>query len=121
MKTVRFLIVMMLLASLFVGIPVKSGWVLLYMFEFDQIPKEVVPDFGPFYLVLWLLLLITHFGIALLIFWINRSYFRTLLIWIPLIFTALYAILQPISVLFLIPFIVTWLLTTLREWERRKN
>lgn len=111
----KILIIIMLILSLFMGIPTNKGWFTLYGTEF----------FGPFYvlkggnfpnnlLVIWILLILFHLSIFSLPFIIKKSYFKYVLYYAPLSFIITYFLFAPLAIFFLIPFIIVWVICIVR-------
>jgi len=67
-------------------------------------------------LILWGMLLISHFGIYCLPFIYKKSYFIGVLIFVPLLFIVLYILLASVFIIFLlIPFIIMWIIALVNQ------
>jgi hypothetical protein len=119
MKIIQFLIVVMLFLSLFIPVPSKSGWDFLFMFEFYEAPRELIEGHSLVIVVLWPSLLVVHILIVKLLYQIKNPGFKKRLIFIPLLFLAVYSLISPIFFFCLIPFTFFWILSILAEWRIR--
>ena len=111
----KAILIIMLLLSLFVGIPINGQWSTLYLFEFFSIPEMIrygVISYPK--IVIWIVLLLSHFGLFLLPFSIHKRWFMPLLIYSPIVFILSFTILEPFHLLYLIPFIIVWIICLLK-------
>lgn len=102
----------MIILSLFVGIPINGQWMCLYDFELISVPGMIFKyhTVGSFNIVIWCLLIISHAVIILMPF-LKGKYFKSALIFAPLLFIVFYFVADFLTALLLIPFIITWLIT----------
>lgn len=106
----KLLLVLMLVLSLIVGLPISGNWSFLYQYEFPaMIELFKTGELSPSKLILWIVLLIAHLGLISLLFLTQKSYFRTLLIVIPLLFILIYMVWSLLLSFLLIPFVVVWI------------
>lgn len=120
----RVLIILMLLLSLFVGIPINGQWATLYGFEFISIPEMIrYETLNYLQIFIWIILLLSHIGLLLLLFIIHEPYFKRLLIYLPILFILSFTALDFFNLFFLIPFIVVWIICLLkaRKYNIVKN
>lgn len=107
----RILTFLLVLLSFFMGIPTNKGWFTLYGTEFSgPISMLKAGNFPSNLFYLWILLLLSHLSIVLLPFLINKNYYKYLLYFCPLIFIGSYTIFAPLTLLFLIHFIIVWII-----------
>jgi hypothetical protein len=94
------------------GIPTNLGWFSLFGTEFTGPTKMLYNGTFPVYrMPLWILLIISHFGVVSLIFLVDNRYFNQLLIWLPLIFIVLFLVFDLFSIIYLLPFITCWIIS----------
>src|ERR1700744_850516 len=107
---VVLLLSLMIFFSIIMGIISNYGWFSIYNSEFSAPIYSLRKGLFSWYeIVAWLCLIIIHISLLLLPFFINKKYFRSLLIWEPLLFILFFSIVQPYIILLLIPFLVSWL------------
>lgn len=110
----RILILLMIILSIFMGIPTNLGWFTLYGSEFSPILMLKENTFPTYRLILWVLLLCSHLGVFSLFFITKKQYFNQLLFWFPFVFILLFVVFDSFTLLYLIPFIIFWIVTIIR-------
>jgi hypothetical protein len=108
MKNVTVLLILMILLSLFVGIPLNGHWWVLYKSEFFDIPHSLRHP-SMMRSAIYLVLILSHVGILALPFLIGKAVFKRLLVVAPLLFLISFYVLDGFFIFLLIPFILTWL------------
>jgi hypothetical protein len=104
----------MILLSVAIGIPINGGdkgWFSLVGAEFTG-PVELLKygSLTQMEIIIWILLLISHFAVISLLFLTKKRYFRDLLIMAPASFLLIYIAHSSIAIVFLlIPFIILWI------------
>lgn len=117
MKTMRALLTLMILLSLFAGLPINGVWNLLYDFEFIAAPETIFiyHNWPESSLILWVILLALHLIIFALPFLSKSKYFIFILTLAPLLFFIVYFFLDGFTALFLIPFLIVWLICVFKQ------
>jgi len=106
---VKALIIVLLLLSLFVGIPINGDWNLLYVYEFPAVLGMIARGtFGSVNLILWILLIISQLLILSSVFPLRSAYVKNILIFAPLMVLICYFFLNFIMLVCLIPFVIVW-------------
>jgi hypothetical protein len=106
----KILLIVMILLSIFVGIPTNLGTISLYGSEFlGTISAIKTSNITTWELVKWVLLLIAHIGVVCLPFLVKKSYFRDSLIIVPSTFILLYMLWDLLAAILLVPFIIVWI------------
>lgn len=105
-------LIVLIFSSLFVKISIQGASFYLFYFEWEALKglftslKEK-PLFG----LAYALLILTHFGIILLPFFIRKRYFKNILLFLPLIYILLHYITgKGLMLMMLLPFIGIWLI-----------
>ena len=112
MKT---LIYLMVLLSIFMGVPTNLGWFTLFGSEitgpFSKLAAGTyhVADFPN-----WILLLLSHIAVISLVFLVNRKDFKMYLIWLPLLFIILFTLYDLFALFLLVPFIIVWIISLIK-------
>lgn len=110
--TLIFVLLLMILSSLFTGVSIK-GWIFLYEFELDLFKSLFMPK-SQFVIALLAIFIITsHLVVCLLPFLTNNCNFKKLLIIAPIVFVGSFSIVSGLIFLLLIPFIFFWLIALL--------
>ena len=107
----KILTILMILLSLFVGIPLNGMWIILYKFEFVNFPHIIGNSATGYEIFLWIMLLISHLGICSLPFLYKNEKFKNVIIWAPTVFILCFSLLEFTFLILLIPFIVCWVFT----------
>lgn len=116
----KILIFIMIILSIFMGIPTNLGWFTLYGSEISPILMLKAGTFPMHRLPTWILLIISHLGVFSLLFIAKSKYFDQLLFWFPLIFVLLFTLFDFFNLLYLIPFIIFWIITLVKA-DKLKN
>ncbi len=111
----RVILFFLILLTLFVGVPINGEWNMLYDFELISVPDMLFKyhSLGLAQVLLWLILIGFHLALCTLPFIIKKKYFGRALFIVPLCFFITYFILEPLTSLFLIPFLIAWILCML--------
>lgn len=106
----KILLALMILLSLFVGVPTNIAFFTLYGSEFPGIISMITAGtITTFSLIMWIMLLIAHLMVVSLFFFTKKAFFKTLLVYAPLAFIFFYILLEgPLVLFLLIPFIIVW-------------
>jgi len=113
MTKINFLLIVMILLSLFIGMSINRNWFFIYQLEFIDYP-EILKDGredNVRNIILWVIILLSHIGIIILPFLTKSRLFSKLLLWFPLIYLLSYVFFRAEVVFLLIPFIIIWVMT----------
>ncbi len=107
----------MVIMSLTVGIPFNGESNFLYTAEFTNTFRLLKDEaLTPLQIIIWILLLITHFVVISLLFLTQKSYFRDLLIIAPASFLLIYIAHASLAIIFLLlPFIILWIVALIKQ------
>ncbi len=120
--TMKRLIFLMLILSVFMGVKTNMGWFTLYGAEFlGPISLLKAGLFSNVNKVLWVILIIFHLMVVSLIFLTNKRNFMSMLIWFPLQFIMVYALFDLISTFLLVPFVIAWIIAIARQRQLAKD
>ncbi|RNL54725.1 hypothetical protein D7004_06245 [Pedobacter jejuensis] len=110
MKEIKIIILLtiMILVSLFSGIPINKNWSFVYQFEFLDFPK--LHETSIVDTIIWCTMLLSHIGIIVLPFCIKNKFFKKMLWYFPLTFLLSFLILEAGFFILLIPFMIIWLI-----------
>jgi hypothetical protein len=109
----KYVIILMILSSLFVGVKIKT-WTFLFQFELIDFPTKMLNHSNGIEILLWCILILSHIGVFSLLFISNRTLYSTVLKIIPLIFVLSYSLINFIFFIFLIPFLILWLIALIQ-------
>jgi hypothetical protein len=115
----RELTFLMILLSLFVGIPLNGNWSLLCQFEFVDFPAVIGTSASWIQIVLWVGLLLSHSGIFLLPFLERNRFFNKMLVYAPIVFLLCFTLLEFLFLFLLLPFIFCWVIAV--ESNKRRQ
>ncbi|SFA39583.1 hypothetical protein SAMN04488511_101476 [Pedobacter suwonensis] len=113
MTKINFLLIVMILLSLFIGMSINRNWFFIYQLEFIDYP-EILKDGredNVRNIILWVIILLSHMGIIILPFLTKSHLFSKSLLWFPLIYLLSYVFFRAEVVFLLIPFIIIWVMT----------
>ncbi len=110
----KILLILMILLSLFTGVPTNKGWFILYEFEFWPLTDGDINAEQLMFLIIWIPLVLSHLGLAALLFMTQKSYFHTLLVIIPLAFLFLFIVFMHLSAPLLVPFLLVWFVALIK-------
>jgi predicted ferric reductase len=100
----------------------EFGRVSLYGMEFSGAASTLEGlKYDFFYLMFWLLLLVSHVVLLSMLFLTKKTYFQQMLIWIPIAFLVFFMLVNFFSIFLLIPFIGIWLIALIKQWIMNKN
>jgi hypothetical protein len=118
----KYLLILMILLSLFVGVSTNIAFFTLYGSEFPGVISMInAGTFSKFDLIVWIILLISHLMVVTLPFLTKTTCFEKLLVIAPLSFILFYILLEgALFVLLLIPFI-NRMIICLVKYGRNKN
>jgi len=105
----KMLLILMILLSLFSGIPINGYWDFVYHYEFVDFLGKVETSLRDYFI--WLVIIFSHIGILILPFCVEKKYFKKMLLYFPLIFLIGYFILVTPFFFILTPFTLVWLIT----------
>lgn len=115
----EILLSMMMLCFLFAVIPIDGGTSfshfqndLLTAFSSIKAGKNRLMD------IVWLLLLVLDIPLLSVVFFRKKSYFNSVLEWIPACFLALFIVYNYMAFFFLIPFIIIWAIALIKEKQQ---
>ncbi len=113
----KALIILMLILTIFVGVPTSLGFISLYGMEFDG-PISIFKsgNYNSSMAILWILLVLSHVALASLVFLTTKLYFKTILI--PLTFIIVFIVSDFWSFFLLIPFIIVWIIALVVQRKR---
>lgn len=120
----KILLAVMIVLSLFVGLPINGEWYMLYIYEFQanaaMFKRGTLSHSNT---ALWILLLLLHITVIALPFLTKSKYFKKLLFWIPPLFVLVYILPVPLYLIWLIPFILTWVISLImyQNGERKQR
>lgn len=103
-------LVIMALLSFFTGIQTNKGYWSLFRWEFESLAymSDLEGSILVRTVILSLLVILSHIGVLSLILLTKYRYFEHLLFFLPLAYMTFFALLMPVAVLLLIPFMLTW-------------
>ena len=108
-SNLTFLLILLILSSLFTGAHLK-GWVSLFEFEimmFFSLSNNSSVKFV--YEALGMIIGISHICVIALPFIVDKSYFKKMLMIAPPLYVASFSVISWYLILVLMPFIVIWL------------
>lgn len=109
----------MIVLSVITGVPTNLGFISLYGTELaGPIAIFKSGNYNSSLVVLWLALVSSHIALASLIFYTKKPYFKTLLIWIPLLFLIIFVVFVFWSFFLLIPFMIVWIIALVVQRKR---
>lgn len=107
-----------------IGISVNTdefGRVSLFGMEFLGAAQGLeAMHFDIFYLFCWIMLLVLHLVLISMFFLSQKSYFKNLLIWVPIGFIVFFVFVNFFSIFLLIPFLGIWLVALLYYFLKGK-
>lgn len=109
----------MILLSLFMGISINGMWAILYRFEFFvffELPNKKPMDF-----IIWSIVVLSHFGVLTLPFFVENRLFKKLLLYFPMIYLLGYLVLEAGHFILLLPFMVVWIITLINARKLKYN
>lgn len=106
---IRVFLISMILLSLFSGISINNNWGFIYQFEFIDFLQLHGIRFKE--VCFWIIVILSHIGIAALPFFVEHHYFRKMLLYFPMTYLLGYLFLRPEFLFLLIPFIIIWSIT----------
>jgi hypothetical protein len=117
----KILILLMIACSIVVGIPTSLGFISLFGIEFLG-PISIIKTghYSLLMLIAWGGLILTHLALISLFFMTKKSYFKQLLLWIPLGFVILFAVFELLSLILFLPFLIVWVIALLKQRSRTK-
>jgi hypothetical protein len=119
---VVLLLALMIFLSIFMGIKTNMGWFSLYGGEFEGPLYDFKRGAFPFYkIAIWCALILTHLILVSLPFLTDKKYFNKLLIRVPFLFILFSTIIEPGDIFFLIPFIIVWTTTLVKQRSIEKE
>lgn len=108
---IKILLVLMILLSLFSGITINGMSGAIYTFELISFPDMLRYEVILRDLVLWIITILSHVGIVALPLFVERPYFKKLLICFPVIYLVGYFFLILPYFILLMPFMFFWLVS----------
>jgi hypothetical protein len=112
----KALVALIILLSIFMGVPTNKGWFNLYGEEFLAPISIITNKFDhSFNFILWFPLLITHALVVSLVFFTKKQFFWQLLFWFPFLFIMMFTLFDLVGLLFLIPFIIVWIIALIKQ------
>ena len=112
----KALIFLMIICSIITGVTGNLGFISLYEMEFDgPVSLFKLGNYNSSMLVLWIVLVLSHLALISLIFLTKSNYFKTLLVWVPLMFLIIFIVFVFWSFFLLIPFIIVWIIALVKQ------
>jgi len=115
----KILIFLMIIFSIITGVTGNLGFISLYNIEFIG-PIAILKsgNYNLSMVVLWIVLVLSHLALISLIFLTRSNYFKTLLVWVPLMFLVIFIVFVFWSFFLLIPFIIVWLIALFKQGRK---
>lgn len=109
----------MIILSTITGVTGNLGFISLYNIEFiGPIAIFKSGNYNLSMLVLWIVLVLSHFALISLIFLTKSNYFKTLLVWVPLSFLVIFVVFAFWSLFLLSPFIIVWIIALVKQSKK---
>jgi len=111
----EILLLAMILSVIFAAIP-RAGWSLSqFNVSLSAAILEIKAGKNVLWAVLWLSLMVSNVALISLFFLRKKQCFKELLLWIPALLIAIFIVYNYMAFFFLIPFIIIWEITLIKE------